>query len=172
MLEGRAAGVAMGVTGIVFMGLGVVLVKPVLETSGLVEVTLLRLLAGLAVQLLWCAALPSQREALAVFRTRTVWKTLVPASVLGSYVAMLLWLGGFKWASASVASVLNQLSAVFVMVLAWVFLGERLSLRRALGGAAAVAGAALILGSPKVDAPRALPVTGAAAVESATPIAR
>jgi len=74
-----------------------------------------------------------------------VWRTLVPASVLGSYVAMLLWLGGFKWASASTASVLNQLSTVFTIVLAWIFLGERLSLRRALGAALAVAGALLVL---------------------------
>ncbi|MEZ6188577.1 MAG: DMT family transporter [Planctomycetota bacterium] len=150
---GRAAGVAMGVTGIVFMALGVVIVKPVLEDSSLVEVTLLRLLAGLGAQLLYAVLVPSQREALAVYRTRSVYKTLIPASVLGSYVAMLFWLGGFKWAPASVASVLNQLSAVFTMVLAWIFLGERLSGRRALGGLAAVAGAALILGTARAQRP-------------------
>ena len=37
-------------------------------------------------------------------RPSAVWRTLVPASVLGSYVSMLLWIGGFKWADASVAS--------------------------------------------------------------------
>lgn len=169
--HGRAAGVVMGVVGIVFMALGVVIVKPVLEGSGLVEITLLRLLAGLVVQFVWATLVPSQREALAVFRTRSVWKTLLPASVLGSYVAMLFWLGGFKWADASVASVLNQLSAVFTMVLAWVFLGERLSGRRALGALAAVVGAALILGGGEAD-PAPPPPSVPAAVVSATPVTR
>jgi drug/metabolite transporter (DMT)-like permease len=58
---------------------------------------------------------------------------------------MLLWLGGFKWALASTASVLNQLSSVFTIVLARVFLAEPLSRRRAVGGAVAVAGALGVL---------------------------
>jgi drug/metabolite transporter (DMT)-like permease len=64
---------------------------------------------------------------------------------LGSYVAMLLWLGGFKWASASIAAVLNQLSSIFTMILARVVLLEPVTPRRALGAAVAVGGAVLIL---------------------------
>ena len=85
------------------------------------------------------------REALGVLKPSRVWVTLLPASILGSYVAMLLWLGGFKWATASTASVLNQLSSVFTIILARVYLKEQVSGRRALGAAAAVAGAAMIL---------------------------
>jgi len=80
-----------------------------------------------------------------VFRPSATWKTLVPASILGAYVALLLWLGGFKWASASVAAVLNQMSSVFTIVLARMFLGEVVTRRRAIGGAAAVLGAIVVL---------------------------
>jgi drug/metabolite transporter (DMT)-like permease len=145
--EKLRGGVACGIAGIVAMAVGVVLAKPVLEQGHLVEVTTVRLVAGVGAQLMWMALLPSQREALQAFRPDRAWRTLIPASVLGSYVAMLLWLGGFKWAPASVASVLNQMSTVFTIILARIILKEAISPRRALGALAAVAGAAWIIAS-------------------------
>ena len=138
-------GVSLGLTGIIAMGVGVMLAKPVLAHSQLVEVTVVRLIAGVAAQLLWIGAIPQQRSALAVFRPTRTWRTLMPAALLSSYVSMLLWLGGFKWAPASRAAVLNQLTSAFTIVLARVFLGEALSTRRALGAAAAMGGALLVL---------------------------
>ncbi len=140
-----AGGVMLGIGGIVAMAVGVVLAKPVLERSGLVEVTTVRMVAGVTGQLAWMALVPSGRDALEVFKPDRAWRTLVPASILGSYVSMLLWLGGFKWAPASVASVLNQMSTVFTIVLARLVLGEAISPRRAFGAAAAVAGAVWIV---------------------------
>jgi drug/metabolite transporter, DME family len=143
--ENLKRGVLAGLAGIVAMALGVVLAKPALENGHLVEVTLVRLAAGVVVQLFVVAVIPSQRATLQIFRPSPVWRTLVPASVLGSYIAMLFWLGGFKWASASVASVLNQLSSVMTIALAWAFLGEQLTLRKASGALLAVAGALVVL---------------------------
>ena len=143
--SGRAAGVALGVAGIVAMAVGVILAKPALDDGNLVEVTQVRLIAGLIAQGVWLAFLPDRREILAVFRETKVWRTLLPASILGTYIAMLLWMGGFKWAPVSTASVLNQLASVFTLLLAWIFLEERLSLRRAFGTLLAVAGAAAVL---------------------------
>jgi drug/metabolite transporter (DMT)-like permease len=140
-----ARGVAIGVAGIVAMALGVVLAKPALERGHLVEVTFVRLVAGVVVQLAVVSVIPRLRRELSVFRPSPVWRTLVPASVLGSYVAMLFWLGGFKWAPASVASVLNQLSSIMTLALAWVFLGERMTPRRAVGALVAVVGTFVVL---------------------------
>ncbi len=138
-------GVLLGLTGIVAMGVGVILAKPVLARGDLVEVTIIRLVAGVAGQLVWMAAVPAERDALTVLRPSRSWRTLVPAAVLSSYLSMLLWLGGFKWAPASRAAVLNQLTTVFTIVLARVFLGEALPLRRALAAVAAIAGALMVL---------------------------
>ena len=138
-------GVAMAVGAVVTMALGVVLAKPVLEASGLVEVTLVRLAAGIVGQLVWVRAFGTHREALRVFRPVPVWRWLVPAAVLGSFVSMLLWLGGFKWADASVAAVLNQMTAVFIIVLGRVILREPLTPRRITGGVAATAGAIIVV---------------------------
>lgn len=138
-------GVAAGVAGIVLMALGVVIVKPVLERGELVEVTLVRLVAGVSIQMLWMSMVPSGRSALQAFRPSVTWKTLIPASLLGSYVAMLFWLGGFKWANASIAAVLNQMSTVFIIILSRVVLKEKVSARRAAGAAVALVGACLVL---------------------------
>lgn len=141
----RRRGVALALFGMICMAIGIVVAKPALVRGMLVEVTLIRLIAGVAGQLLWMIAVPSQRKALQVFRPSAVWRTLIPASILGSYVSMLLWLGGFKWAEASVATVLNQMATVFTIVLARIFLGEQLTKRRAIGSAAAVAGVLMVL---------------------------
>lgn len=143
--EGRAVGIVLGVVGIVSMGVGVIIVKPVLNDSSLLEVTLIRLLSGIVSQLVWIGVTPSARDAFAAFRPSKAWKTMVPAGVLGAYVSLLLWLGGFKWADPSVASVLNQMSTVFTIVLARIFLGEALSWRKVWGGVLAVGGALSVL---------------------------
>lgn len=141
-------GILAGVTSMVAMAIGVILAKPILAHGHLVEVTVVRTAAGVLGQLAWMAVFRRQRDAFAVFRPAPVWRTLIPASILGTYVSMLLWLGGFKWTSASVASVLNQLSSVFTIALAWLVLREPVSGRRATGGLVAVAGAILVLLRP------------------------
>jgi drug/metabolite transporter (DMT)-like permease len=139
--SGRLTGAAFGVAGIAAMAIAVVMVKPALERGHLLEVTTHRLIAGVAGQLLWIALVKSQRDAFAAFKPSPAWRTLIPAAVLSSFVSMLLWLGAFKWASASTAAVLTQLSSVFTMVLAYFALRERLSKRRMIGGVFAIAGA-------------------------------
>ena len=140
-----ASGIATGLVGILVMGFGVMLAKPVVERGHLVEVSLVRLVAGAASQLAWVAVFPAQRGALAVLKPGPAWRRLGPAAFLSAYLSMLLWLGGFKWTTASRASVLNQMTTVLTIVLARIFLGETLTLRRAAGAVVAVAGALVIL---------------------------
>ena len=59
----------------------------------------------------------------------------------------MLWLGGFKWGQAAVASVLNQMATVYMLVLARVFLGERLRKRQVVGAIVAAGGALWIVWS-------------------------
>ena len=144
----RRIGAALGVLGIFTMAIGVVIAKPALERGALVEVSLVRLIAGVCGQFVWIGLVKSQRSALEVLKPSAAWRTLLPASILGSYVAMLLWLGGFKWADASVAAVLNQMATVFTIIFARIFLAEPLTPRRIVGAMAAVGGALVILLPP------------------------
>ena len=64
---------------------------------------------------------------------------------MGTYVAMLMWLAGYKYADASIAAVLNETSAVFVLILAAAFLKERMVLRQWLGSIVAAAGVLVVV---------------------------
>jgi drug/metabolite transporter (DMT)-like permease len=139
------SGVALGMLAACLMAAGIVLAKPALERSHLVEATLVRLLGGVAVQLVWILPRPDRARILGILKPQVAWRTLMPASVMGAYVAMLLWIGGMKYTDASVASVLNQLTVVFTLILAHYFLGERLTGRRLAGSAVAIGGAVVIV---------------------------
>lgn len=125
--------------------IGVVLVKPVLAEANLIEITWSRLLFGLIVQVGWAAARGELSSTAEVLRPGPLWRTLVPAAVLGPYASLLLWLGGFKWADASVAAVLNQMATIYVLVLARVWLKETLTLRQVAGALLACGGALIIV---------------------------
>lgn len=124
---------------------GVVIVKPVLEESNLIEVTWSRLFFGVLGQGLWLAFRGQLPGTLRSMATPSVWKTMLPATIVGTWLSLLLWLGGFKWAPASEAAVLNQLATVYILVLARIFLKEEVRLRQAAGAMVAAGGALLIV---------------------------
>jgi drug/metabolite transporter (DMT)-like permease len=124
---------------------GVVLVKPVLEQGNLIEVTWSRLVFGVAGQLVWMAYRGQLSGTLRSVILPSVWRKMLPATILGTWFSLLLWLGGFKWAPASVAAVLNQLGTIYLLVLARLFLKEELRLRQAAGALLAACGALFIV---------------------------
>ncbi|MBA2320059.1 MAG: DMT family transporter [Deltaproteobacteria bacterium] len=138
-------GIAFGLAAIAGTAVGVVLARPVLQASNLIEVTWTRLTAGVLAQIAWLILNGRRGEILAAYRPAPVWRTLVPAAFVGTYLSLIFWLGGFKWAEASVAAVLNQMATVYIVVLAWFVLGEPISGRRVIGGIVAVAGAWLVV---------------------------
>lgn len=140
-----AFGTVLGLLAIAGTATGVVLARPVLQASSLVEVTWTRLLAGVVGQVIWMAARRELGVAVTVFRPQPVWRTLWPAAFIGTYLSLLLWLGGFKWANAPVAAVLNQMATVYMLVLARVVLGEGVTGAQWVGGALAASGAGFLV---------------------------
>ena len=70
-------------------------------------------------------------------------QALVPAAFFGSYLSLILWMGGMKYAKASVAAVLNQLNTIFIVIIAAIFLKERLTGWKVLAVVLALVGAYL-----------------------------
>jgi drug/metabolite transporter (DMT)-like permease len=124
---------------------GVVLAKPALQSGHLVEITWTRLVAGTVVQLVLTLLTGRQADAMQAFVRRDTWKHMVPGALVGTYLSLLLWLGGFKWGQAAVASVLNQMATVYMLLLARFVLGERLRKRQVGGALLAAAGAVWIV---------------------------
>ncbi len=138
-------GASLGISALVCMGIGVVMIKVELDRLPLLWVVQVRLIAG-TLGVAGLVALRRDRGAhWRSLRPGTHWRFVVPGSVFGAYLAMILWLGGMKYTDVSRASLLNQLSTIFIFVLATVFLREPLSRRRVMAVSLAMVGAALVV---------------------------
>ena len=97
-------GLALGVGSIVFMGIAVVVVKPVIERADLLWSTELRLLGGIAGGLIYSGWRSEvRREWLAALRPSLGWKFAVPGAFVGTYLSLIFWLGGFKYGAAKLS---------------------------------------------------------------------
>ena len=79
------------------------------------------------------------------FRQPHDWPQICLASFLGAYLAVMLWLAGYRYTLASIASVLNETSGIFIMLLAWLILREPLTGRKLLGLSLCFAGVVLMV---------------------------
>ena len=136
-------GVAAGLTSVGLMAVAVILAKRVLEAQPLLWVTAIRMAGALAGML-----------AIAVLRGETHrlrppaglhWGPLVRAAFIGQFLAMLLWLAGYKYTLASIAAVLNETASVFIIVLAAWWLKEPLTRRGVAGVVLTLAGVCCML---------------------------
>jgi drug/metabolite transporter (DMT)-like permease len=121
-------GLIFGVLAMFFVAVGIVIVKPVLVTESVVWATLVRLVGGTVPLGLVIPLVPGRRAILKPLLERANWKAMVPAAFFGSYLSLIFWMGGMKYAKVSVAAALNQLNTIFIVVLAAMFLKERLTL--------------------------------------------
>jgi drug/metabolite transporter (DMT)-like permease len=140
-------GIVLGVLAIAVLAVGIVMAKPVLAGFPLVWAATIRLSTGTVCIAAVALASPNRKQVFAVFKPAGVWTVSVPASVLGTYVSLLFWLTGFKYAKASIAAILNQTSVIFAMVLATLMLKESFSRRKLLALILAFTGALVVLGA-------------------------
>ncbi len=137
-------GVVYSVLGVAMTAVGVVMAKRVLASSELIEATTVRLLAGTFVLFAYHVLTRGLGTALVLFSPQPAWRFALPGTFFGTYVSMILWLGGMRLGLASRTAVLNQLAAIFVLILSRL-MGEEFPRRRWLGAAIAVTGACVVL---------------------------
>lgn len=126
-------GLALAAGAVFLNAVGVVMVKRILEGDGFFWIISLRLIGGIIGSIV---LLLIGRKFLSVVRELKQprdWRILIIASVLGTYISMMLWLGGYKYTDAIIASVLNETSIVFIVLFAWLFLKEEVNRRRLAG---------------------------------------
>jgi drug/metabolite transporter (DMT)-like permease len=124
----KIVGFSLAITSVAIMAIGVVIAKPVIERHNVWWCTLVRLYGGLA--LLYPIGFlhrERRREVLAVLKPSKIWKTVIPAAFVATYLAMILLFTGLKYTTAVRASVINQTSTFFILILAWLFLKEPLN---------------------------------------------
>lgn len=124
------AGVLLAILSVFLMAAAIVVVKPILNRSDVWWAISIRLAGGVA-YLSVQGMLPAHRAGvLRVLRPGPLWKLIFPAAFVGTYLAIFFWTLGMKLTYTTTASVLNQLSNVFILPLAAIFLKEHLGPRQ------------------------------------------
>jgi drug/metabolite transporter (DMT)-like permease len=137
-------GAVLGIGAMLMMAIGIVMVKETLESRPFLWTVELRLAGGVAGMLIFMLARGRWHTAMQSFRKPQPWGTIILASFLAAYLSLILWLAGYKLIDASVASVLNETNGAFIILLAWLMLGEKIS-RRKLAGISLTLGGVLIM---------------------------
>ena len=147
-LEARPAhavrGFMIAMLAIVLMAVSIILVKRVLEQQPLLWVTGLRMVGAI----IGMAAIAWFRGEAAQLAPPTVgmpWRKLAFAAFIGQFLAMVLWLAGYKYTLASVAAILNETASIFILLLAAVWLKEKLTRRAIIGVGLTLTGVSVML---------------------------
>lgn len=137
-------GFLWGMGAMVTLGFGVVIAKPVLSRSSLIWATAVRQLGSLFVLVPAALISGKRKKFFSVFKPSASWKFSLPGTILGSYLALIFWLGGMKYTKAGIAAILNQTSTIYVIIFAAIFLGEPFTKRKAVSVVLALAGILLV----------------------------
>jgi drug/metabolite transporter (DMT)-like permease len=137
-------GIILGNVAMALVAVAVIIIKPVLNGVPVVWATGIRL-AGGTLPLILLPFIPKFRYMFTPLLKLSNWKNLAPASFLGTYLSLLFWIGGIKYAFASITAALSQLSTIFVFILAALFLKEKVTRTRILAVLMAFLGAFLAI---------------------------
>jgi drug/metabolite transporter (DMT)-like permease len=126
-------GAFLGAAAMFFMAVGVVMVKDILETQPFLWTLNLRMAGGVAGMFVFILVRGRWASTIASYRRPQPWGTVLTASFLAAYLSLMMWLAGYKLIDASVAAVLNETNGAFIIILAWLMLGEKISRRKLAG---------------------------------------
>lgn len=138
-------GVFYGIGAVFLMAVGIVMVKEILETRPFVWTAQIRLVGGIGgmlIYMLLCGRFTAVGQR---FSEPLPWKVIIAGSILSTYLSMMMWLAGYKLIPASVASVLNESANAWIVLLAWLMLGEALDRRKLTGLMLTSAGVVIML---------------------------
>ncbi|MCH1407629.1 MAG: DMT family transporter [Verrucomicrobiales bacterium] len=128
----------------VIMALGILMVRDVIREGSVIWIAAFRFIVATAGLALFALARGKVDDITMGFRRRDTWKHMIPMGLLGSFLATLLWIAGFKYETPGRAAIYNQMSTVFIILLAWLILKEKMTPRKLAGVALAIAGALLV----------------------------
>jgi drug/metabolite transporter (DMT)-like permease len=145
--DAAAVGIVLALLGAFGQGAGVVLAKEGLDSIAAMPATLLRLAAGTAGLLLAASPGSGLSRMYAALKDRAPMRKMVPATVLGTYLALLLMMFGVASTAATIAAVLLATSPIFSLVIEAIADRRRPTALAVVGTIVAVGGVAVLVGA-------------------------
>jgi drug/metabolite transporter (DMT)-like permease len=138
------AGIVFGALAMSTLAVSIVMAKPVLNRSGVLWATVMRQLGTILVMAPVAFLSPRRREILSVFRPAPSWRYTLVGTLLGSCLALILWIAGMKYTLAGKAAIINQSTTVFILLFASIFLREPFTRRKAVAAVLSLGGILLV----------------------------
>jgi len=139
------SGFAFGMLAMMTVAFAIVLVKPLLQAYPLSWVSTVRMAGGTGVLMVTLPFHRNRKQIYGLFRPQRAWTWMALGTLFGPYLSTMSWLAGFRYTAAGASAVLNQTSTVFIVVFAWIFLGESMTRLKLIAVAAAFAGAVIVV---------------------------
>jgi len=137
-------GVLLGVLSSLATAVGVIMIKPLMNTYPLLWLTEIRLLGGIVALIIVLLFYPKRNMVINSLIQTHGWIYTIIGSFFGAFLAMFVWLAGFKYTQASIASALHETSTIFIFIFAALILKEPINLRRIIGIILAFIGSFLV----------------------------
>ncbi len=139
------SGIMVGCLAMVLVAIGIVIIKELLDKTDILWANFVRVLAGTLSLLIYLLCHPRRKDYIRELRFSKSWLVALPASISGNYLALLCWVAGMKYTTASQAAILNQMSTIFIFILAALFLKEKITRYKTLAIVLAITGAGLTI---------------------------
>ncbi|WP_299976997.1 DMT family transporter [Desulfobacula sp.] len=139
------SGIIIGCLSMFFLAAGIVMIKELLERTDVFWATLVRVTAATVSLLVLILFHPKRKQYFRELKFSKAWFIALPASITGNYLALLCWVAGMKYTTASRAAILNQMSTIFIFILAAVFLKEKITVNKTIAILLALTGACLTI---------------------------
>lgn len=147
----KRQGIMLQISAVILSSIGIVLIKPVLsKVSGNINiqlwVTAFRLLPGVFVAWIIFLLQKDKIKLIQPLKKSIIIKKIIISSGLGTFVALSFWIIGYAHIKhPPIASILGQTSVIFIILLSWIFLKEKITLIRAISMLCALLGVCLTI---------------------------
>lgn len=144
MLHPPIRGFLYAALAVFFTALGIVIIKPVSNDLPFFWIILIRSFGGFITMVVYGIVLKKPLSVLHIIKAKGgYW--LILGAFIGQYISMMVWVAGYKYTSASIASILNETASIFILLLSWLLLKEKLTKRKIVGIMITASGVYMVL---------------------------
>ena len=137
-------GILFGIMANILTAYSVLIIKPIMKNNSVIYVALYRFSIGLFFGIIINLFKSGTKTVIQKFKQGLTNQYVVFGAILGTYLSVIFWLAGYKYTLAGRAAIYNQLSTVFIIILARVFLKEPMTSKKLIGVSLAIFGAMIV----------------------------
>ena len=103
----------------------VLLLKPIMEIHPVVPIALVRFITGAVLSIGFLVFTKGSSALRETIKQGFKHPPLIMGSIMGTFLSVIFWLAGYKYTLAGRAAIYNQLSTIFIILMAAIFLKKR-----------------------------------------------